>query len=550
MASVLRLIKNRPIFICLVFLALSFAIYFSSINTWFVSDDFHWLLIARDTEISARIFTTNYAGETYGGSYNPILVLLFKFFYTLFGQNHQPYHIVSIIVHAINAFLLYLLSKRIFKLINISNSNQLSILAAFFFLIWPVQVETVYWISAWPHIWTLLFYLTSLLFYFQFRQDNLKRAYYLSLLFFALAIFTKEIAISLPFVILLWEIYFISSKNSKKNSLSYFVALQFFALALIFLIIRYLSIGLLFGYYGSHNLQFDFKAFVGILPGFLNEYVSFSFLRIIFFKIYYHFLESVVIVTLSSLALYFYYLLKKKAWFNFTLFTSLLVSLGPVLLVGLHRSTFAGDRYLYIASIFWVLWFTYIFAIIKIKYRLKIIIIIFLTIVFLAVINYKANLWSEGSSMSKQIVDSYKYIKTDQKQSFVTVGLPDNMSGAEVFRNNLSQALTFSYPDNPPEIIALPVYVRLNPANKNNQLLKWRKDDLGFFAESIDGSFVVTGITSIELEGFYFELWNYNYQNFTANTIRLIPREEKKGDLVSGKLKILSFDRGKLIVIE
>ena len=286
------------------------------------------------------------------------------------------------------------------------------------------------------------------------------------------------------------------------------------------------------------------------LPGFLNEFVSVSFLRVIFFKIYYYQLESVVIISLSGLALYFYYLLKKKAWFNFTLFASLLISLGPVLLVGLHRTTFAGDRYLYIASIFWVLWLTYIFGIWSIKEKIKLYILLIFVVFSFGVINYKSNLWQQGAALSKQIVDSYQSIKSDQKQKFVTVGLPDNLSGAEVFRNNLGQALAFAYPDNPPEIIPLPIYVAVNSANKNSHLLKWRSDDLGWFAESVDGSFVVTGMTSIELEGFYFELWNYNYQNYTANTIRLMPREEMKAKMLSGELRILSFDRGKLKIIE
>ena len=543
-------IKIKPIFVCLVFLILSFGLYFPAINTWFVSDDFDWLLIARNTEVSAKIFFTNYAGETYGGSYNPLLVLIFKFFYSIFSQNHQPYHIISIIVHASNASLLYLLAKRIFKLANINLSEFLAVLAGFLFLIWPVQVETIYWLSAWPHIWTLLFYLASLLFYFKFRRENKNSSYWLSILFFILAIFIKEIAISLPFVILLWEIYFVSGKLLKKNVINNFVWLFYFIFAFLFLLIRYLSIGLLFGYYGQHNLAFNFNSFIGNLPGFLNEFVSVSFLRVIFFKIYYYQLESVVIISLSGLALYFYYLLKKKAWFNFTLFASLLISLGPVLLVGLHRTTFAGDRYLYIASIFWVLWLTYIFGIWSIKEKIKLYILLIFVVFSFGVINYKSNLWQQGAALSKQIVDSYQSIKSDQKQKFVTVGLPDNLSGAEVFRNNLGQALAFAYPDNPPEIIPLPIYVAVNSANKNSHLLKWRSDDLGWFAESVDGSFVVTGMTSIELEGFYFELWNYNYQNYTANTIRLMPREEMKAKMLSGELKILSFDRGKLKIIE
>ena len=92
-------------------------------------------------------------------------------------------------------------------------------------------------------------------------------------------------------------------------------------------------------------------------------------------------------------------------------------------------------------------------------------------------------------------------------------------------------------------------YLEVNKANKNSQLLKWRQDALGWFGESVDGSFVVTGITSISNKGLYWELWNYNYQNYQANLIRLIPEAGLKTELENGQTKILIFDRGVLKIL-
>jgi len=92
-------------------------------------------------------------------------------------------------------------------------------------------------------------------------------------------------------------------------------------------------------------------------------------------------------------------------------------------------------------------------------------------------------------------------------------------------------------------------YLEVNRDNKNNQLLKWRQDTLGWFGESVDGSFVVTGITSIASGGLYWELWNYNYQNYQANLIRLMPESDLKVELESGQTKILIFDRGVLKIL-
>ena len=81
-------------------------------------------------------------------------------------------------------------------------------------------------------------------------------------------------------------------------------------------------------------------------------------------------------------------------------------------------------------------------------------------------------------------------------------------------------------------------------------MLKWRQDELGWFAESIDGSFVITGITSITMNNVYWELWNYNYQNFTANTIRLIPDSGSLEQIKKDELGILIFDQGVLKILE
>lgn len=551
MPRLLHKIKFSPIFIWLAFLFVVLIVYGSSLDTWFVSDDFHWLTIAKNTQLSGRIWLTNYAGENYGGSYNPLLVLIFKFFFVLFGTKYVWYHLVSLLVHTTNAFILYLLAKKVFAIIKVHNYASWAIIAAWLFMLWPVQVEAIYWLSAWPHLWGSLFYLLSLLFYFKFHQNRIASSLWLAWLFFAIALLIKEIAISLPLLVLLWEIYFYSIKHkSAKCLLNYWLLPVYFALLFLAMGMRYIATGLLFGYYGQHNLHMVFGTWVSNLASFFNDFVTVSFLRVLFFKVAYYHLESVVIITLAGLALYFYYLLNKKDWLQFVFFGSLILVLGPLLLLGLHHTTFAGDRYMYLASTCLSLWLTYLLIKVKWYFKIKTFLLVVFILFSLLVNNYKADLWQQAAQLSQQIVASYARLQTDQPQTFISVGLPDNLSGAEVFRNNLGQALQFNYPNNPPEILPLPAYVSLTPSNKNSHLLKWHRDDRGWFAESVDGSFVVTGITSIEVNDVYWELWNYNYQNYKANLIRLIPNQQMKDKLDRGEVKILTFDRGVLQIVD
>lgn len=545
------LLKSQPVWLGLVFLVLSLLVYYPALSTYFVSDDWHWLLIARDTHISGQIFLTNYEGNNFGGSYNPLLVLFFKLFFKFFGTHYVGYHLVSILLQAINTFLVFLLARIVLALAKVSSSDKWATVAAVSFLVWPIHVETVYWISAWPHLWTTLFYLLSLLSYFHWRQSSKVKFFLLSLIFFSLALLTKEVAISLPFIILVWEAYFYSiHKFTEKNIIRKFLFSFYFLLLGIFMFIRYVAIGLLFGYYGQHDLQVSFTAWIGNLASFFNEFVSASLLRVIFFKGYYHYLDSVVIITLVALALYFYYLLKKKQYFVFTVFISTLLALAPMLVVGLHHTTFAGDRYMYLPLSFFVLWVILILAQAKWSYKVKAGLFIVWLLFSLAVIEQKSYWWREGSSLGKQIVASYQDLKINPGQILVSIGLPDNLSGAEVFRNNLGQALIFTYPDIAPEVLPLPVYVHVNPKNKDSHLLNWRRDELGWFAESADKSYVVTGMTSITVNDFYFELWGYNYQNYTASIIRLMPKGEMIDKLKTGQVRILTFDQGRLKILE
>lgn len=538
----------RLFYLWLLFLLVSFFTFGRILDNFFASDDFHWLTIARDTVWHFKIFITNYEGTNLGGSYNPLLVVIFKIFYSLWNTNYFGYHLISIIIHSSNALLVYILTKKIFNISGIVRQDTLAIVTAVLFLLYPVHVETISWIAAWPHLWVSLFYLLSLIYYFDFREKNNKNKLVYSLIFFILALFVKEIAISLPLVIVLWEIYLVSLK--KFSQIRSYYLLIYFGILAVFLYLRYLSTGLIFGYYGSSSISFSLVNLAGNVLPFFGEFVSFGFLRGILYRGVYKYTDLVAIVVMSGLALYFFILLKKKRYIQFVSIVSLLLILAPMLAVGMHRTTWAGERYLYLASVFFIIWF--IFVLQNFSWSSKMVKYgsILFVIFSISLIGYKLSIWNSASDLSRQIVASYKNLDLDKGQALLTVALPDNLDGAEVFRNNLGQALEIYYPNNYPQVLATQAYLQLSQENKNSHLLQWRHDDRGWFGESTDGGFVVTGITSISAYGVYWELWNYNYQNYLANIIRLIPNYYTMEKISNGELKILIFDGGVLSILQ
>ncbi len=533
--------KYQSLILWLVFFLISFLFFSKTLNNFFVSDDFHWLVIARDTEISWRIFLTNYEGNTFGGSYNPLLVFIFKFFYNFFGLNYFVYHLFSILLHSLNAFLVFLLSNRIFSFAKFSNTKIWAFIAGLLFLIWPIQVEVISWVAAWPHLWATSFYILSLIKYIDFKSSRKRAKLFLSILFFIIALLIKEIAISLPFVILMLEIYFISINNRNKLLSTYFYISGYFLILVLFFCIRFFSTGLFFGYYGSHILQISINKWLGNLAAYLGDFFTFSFIRSLMYKAIYHYSEIIIIILLLSLILYFSISLFKKKFLQVIIFSVFLFLLAPMLITDLHHLTFAGERYMYLPSSLFVIWILLVLYNFHWFKKNKFIIFILFLLLSSIIICYKNIIWRESSMLSKQIVDSYSLLKLENDQKLVSVSLPDNLLGGEVFRNNLQQALELYYPDNHPDIYPLPVYTRLNLENYNKSLLKWKNEEKGWLGESRDGGYIVTGKTSITINDVYFELWGYNYQNFTSNIIRLYPKDEDTLFLIfdKGRLKLL-----------
>jgi len=135
--------------------------------------------------------------------YFPLTYTTFRLEYSLWKMNPTGYHITNIILHAINALLVWLLLR------------QLSIPGAWFaaaiFALHPVNVESVAWITERKNLLMAFFCLLSLLCWLEFanrsnKERNAWQFYGLSLALYILALFSKTTACTLPaaLVLLLW----------------------------------------------------------------------------------------------------------------------------------------------------------------------------------------------------------------------------------------------------------------------------------------------------------------------------------------------------------
>jgi protein O-mannosyl-transferase len=102
------------------------------------------------------------AANLAGIYYRPILSLAFAINYAIWNQNAFGFHLFSVLLHATNASLLYLLFKKLLNLENYRYSNPMSFLLSIIFLVHPVNTEAISYISSVQEPLFIFFLLSAL----------------------------------------------------------------------------------------------------------------------------------------------------------------------------------------------------------------------------------------------------------------------------------------------------------------------------------------------------------------------------------------------------
>jgi tetratricopeptide (TPR) repeat protein len=143
----------------------------------------------------------------------PVLYLTFALNYRLHGQEVWGYHLVNFALHILNGILVLLIAIHIFRRVASTEKNALlyALLAAAFFIVHPVQTESVTFISSRSELLSTAFY--SLAFLAFIKRDEAKVGFLWSFVVaipFLLGLFAKETVISLPAALLVYDFLFLS----------------------------------------------------------------------------------------------------------------------------------------------------------------------------------------------------------------------------------------------------------------------------------------------------------------------------------------------------
>lgn len=364
----MKYIFHHSIFQSILLVFVGSVLYSASLDNWFseFAGDDDWMVYENRYVFSLsleniKIYFTNF----YKGQYSPINTLAYGVIYHFFGIDPTYFHGFSLILHLANVlFVLYFLRQLIIlrgKDILKDGSEADYTLVPFFtgllFLIHPMQVESVVWVSASKVLLYAFFFLSALVFYLRYIATCHRGYYLLSIVIFILSFGAKEQTVVLPVVLILIDWYLGRDLKDRKVVLE---KLPFFLLSIGFSVISMAAQHTGF----SYKLENEYYPLIDRF--FLASYAftEYIFKLLVPFKLsaWYKFPmapgEAVPVkyYFYPVLILFFgYYLwqfwIERKYWilFGFTFFTiNIMLTLH---ILPMARGLLMADRYVYVGSI-------------------------------------------------------------------------------------------------------------------------------------------------------------------------------------------------------
>ncbi len=333
----------------LILLFVSFAAYLNALSCGFVYDD---KSMDAAGNILAIFSKTNY--------YRPLMPIVFKFIYHVFGLNPWGFHLVNILFHCGNSVIVFLTIRRLLNEERVLRSlAYLSppFIAALLFASHPIHTEAVTWCAALMDVAFTSFYLLSFYLYVG-SEDKKGCSYVFSVIFFALAVCLKEPALTLPAVLLAYDFVFARRQASPLVYVKRYA--PFLMIGTIYLALRIHALG----QFAPQRRHVELNAYqyaINIFPLFIQclQKLLFPVNLNVFYKFHpiltMFSLKGLLSLVGTTIFVVFMCISVKKNRAAFLGLVFITAPLLPILYIqALGEATFA-ERYLYMPSVGYVL---------------------------------------------------------------------------------------------------------------------------------------------------------------------------------------------------
>jgi tetratricopeptide (TPR) repeat protein len=208
---------------------ISFSIYSNTIDSPFVFDDTKTILNDPGIRLTKLTFGNIIKSGFEDSKTRPIALISFALNYYYHQYDPAGYHIVNIIIHILTGYFLYLFIATTLMIPSLRSQHDhpalIAFLASLIWLVHPVQTQSVTYIVQRMNSMASMLFILSFWFYVKGRLVEVGRTKWLwftgSALFWLVSLGCKQITLMLPFLIILYEWYFLQnlSKDWFKRSL-------------------------------------------------------------------------------------------------------------------------------------------------------------------------------------------------------------------------------------------------------------------------------------------------------------------------------------------
>ncbi len=192
---------RQPVILGVLLIAATTALYLRVYSYPFVNYD-DTLYVTQNPHVQDGLTwdTVRWAFTTYHvGTWHPVTWLSHALDCQLFDLDPAGPHEVNLILHVLNAVLLFWVLQRA------TGFNGRSFMVAALFALHPINVESVVWIAERKNSLSMLFFLLALGAYRWYTVDRKPARYVLVAILFAFGLMAKPQVITFPFVLLLWD---------------------------------------------------------------------------------------------------------------------------------------------------------------------------------------------------------------------------------------------------------------------------------------------------------------------------------------------------------
>ncbi|MFN7116175.1 MAG: hypothetical protein ACK4TA_05210 [Saprospiraceae bacterium] len=442
----LTLQVNRDPFVFLLYFALVHLFYFSVWDAGFVTDFLGWQ--ERFDQSGIMKVLTNFGVP----SLHQFSNFFFYIFYKSFGINGLGWHLTFTTLHTINAFLLYLFTKRLADRLQSPNVFFIAFVGGLFFLLSPYQTEVVVWKVCLNYLLVGILLLMTLRSTLSWLESTDQRTLYLVHFFYILSLFTLELSLMVPLLSLSLLLLWTYQKNENallKRRILQLVLPQLLLLGGYFIITRLLY-GVWIGHYGAEtHLNANFSDILGNYLRHFTKYLVFAryFEHSTKEAIFGAFSQPGILIpsVLAGVALLVAYLLYFKrlapqlrlaGWMLVAFF----IMLTPIITLYFYYLLHVeNDRYGYIPSMFFGVFLAALVALFPRWVRLTVLAgWLFVSAFYL---EKTIHFWSVSTDIYYSLINKFDSYNKDE---VYLLNLPDNYNGVLLFRDMSGEERAFS----------------------------------------------------------------------------------------------------------